>query len=208
MCSGFFYLWHFDCRHVKQNIDNDQVLQEQKKLPFESDHGGKSLETSAEWLNGRPDPGKEKKKEKKKNSNKRAELISRLIKNMFVLQLVWIWPLCYSYSCCLDGDTASLRQRDKVQCWKVDAGWDRAEPELQDSHFICLTELSSAQNISHEKAKHDEWLSEAEWHGGFIKRSLALIHQASLQHHGQRLLEPSYLSKTKGVKKWRRVLLR
>lgn len=54
------------------------------KNSFESDHRGKSQETSAEWLNGRPDPGKKE----KKNSNKRTELISRLIKNMFVLQLV------------------------------------------------------------------------------------------------------------------------
>lgn len=44
--------------------------------------------TSAEWLSGRPDPGKKKKKKKKQQQ--RAELISRLIKNMFVLQLVWI----------------------------------------------------------------------------------------------------------------------
>lgn len=68
------------------------------------------------------------------------------------------------------------------------------------THILCLTELSSTQNISHEKAKHDEWLSEAERQGGFIKQGRTLIHQASLQHHGQRLLEPSHLSKTKGVK--------
>lgn len=48
----------------------------------EPDQGGKSRETSAEFFYGCPDPGK------KKNSNKRTELISCLIKNMFVLQLV------------------------------------------------------------------------------------------------------------------------
>lgn len=65
MCNDF-YLWHFNCKHVKQNIDNDQVVQN-KKPSFESDHGGKSQETSAEWLNGRPDPGKKEKKQQQKN---------------------------------------------------------------------------------------------------------------------------------------------
>lgn len=48
---------------------------------------GKSQETSGEWLNGCPNPGKKREGGKKKRSNKK-ELISRLIKNMFVLQLV------------------------------------------------------------------------------------------------------------------------
>lgn len=70
----------------------------------------------------------------------------------------------------------------------------RARPKLQDSNCICLREISGTHNISNEKAERDEWLSEAEWHVGFIKQGLLLVHQASLQHHGQKLLESSYLS--------------
>lgn len=70
--------------------------------------------------------------------------------------------LCYRYSCCrcLDRDTTSLRHRDKVQHREVTQG--KGEHKALDLHFICLTEVSGAQNGSREKAGRDEWPSGAE----------------------------------------------
>lgn len=124
--------------------------------------GERSQEPSAEWLSGRPDP--EKKGEKNTATKEQNSLAASL---RTCSSFSWS-----EYSRCATATAAAARAQTgtrrpydreiKYSTEKPTQGGREPSLRLRTHILFVLLNSSSTQSASHEKAEHDEWLSEAE----------------------------------------------